>query len=261
MNWEFKVNLNLLKKMARRDIASRYRGSVFGLLWSLLLPLLMLTIYTFVFSVVFGARWGEAADKVDFALNVFVGLMLYQLFTESFNLAPRLIISNTNYVKKVVFPLQILPLVNLCTGLFHLSLSFLVWLVFYAVAKQELHLTLLFFPLLLLPFLAMILGVVWFISSLSVYLRDIAQTTSIISTALLFMSPIFYPISALPEKFHFFVQFNPLTFVISEARKVLILGIGPDWIGLALYSAVGFFVAYTGYWWFMKAKKGFADVL
>lgn len=265
-NWihpELKSTLNLVQKMTRRDIAVRYRGSALGLLWSLLLPLMMLGIYTFVFSVVFEARWGqgEGGSRTDFALSLFIGLMLFNVFAECFNKAPYLISGNVNYVKKVVFPLQILPVISFCSALFHLALSFGVWLLFYLGTGHSLPLTAGYFLLLLLPSTLLLLGILWILSSLSVFIRDIAQLTSVITSALLFLTPIFYPLMAIPEDIRPYLQLNPLAFLIEQSRAVLMQGLSPDWSALLAYSALSVLVGGLGYWWFMKTKKGFADVL
>jgi len=233
-----------------------------GLAWSFFNPLIMLTVYTFVFSVVFKARWSVAGeDKINFAIILFVGLIVYGLFAECINRAPGLILSNSNYVKKVVFPLEILPSVALGSALFHAGVSLAVLLAAQLVINQRLPWTVVIFPVILLPLLLATMGFAWLLSALGVYVRDIGQTTTIFTTILMFLSPLFYPVSALPKRYQLWIHLNPLTFIIEEGRNVLIFGKTPNWIGLGVALAMGLVLSAVGFWWFQKTRKGFADVL
>jgi lipopolysaccharide transport system permease protein len=255
-------NRRLIIQLAKRDVLGRYRGSVLGLAWSFFNPLLMLVVYTFVFSVVFKARWGLAGeDKVSFAIILFAGLIVHGLFAECINRAPNLIVSNPNYVKKVVFPLEILPSVTLGSALFHAGVSLVVLLITQLIVTQRLPWTVIIFPLVLLPLLLSTVGFAWLLSALGVYLRDVGHTTSILTTVLMFLSPLFYPLSALPENYRIWLHLNPLTFIIEEARNVLIFGRMPNWSGWTLALVAGTLVSAGGFWWFQKTRKGFADVL
>ena len=252
----------LIWQMTQRDVMGRYRGSVMGLLWSFLNPLLMLGVYTFVFSVVFQARWGTGdEDKAGFAVILFTGMLIHTLFSECINRAPTLILGNVNYVKKVIFPLEALPWVNLGSALFHAAVSVAVLLVISALAYHPPGWTALLLPVLIVPLLLIIMGLSWFLASLAVFLRDVTQTTGMLTTVLLFLSPVFYPVSALPEAYRPFLYLNPLTFVIEQSREVLIWGRLPDWQGMGLYLVVSMVVAWLGFAWFQKTRKGFADVL
>ena len=204
---------------------------------------------------------GGSDSKSEFALVLFAGLLVFNLFSDCVNRAPGLVLANTNYVKKVVFPLEILPIVSLGAALFHTAVSLLAWLVFYVVLFGLPPVTILLLPLVLLPLALLTLGVSWFLASLSVYLRDIGQFVGIITTAMLFLSPIFYPLSALPENYHAALQSNPLTLPVEMARNVLFWGTTPQWGSLASYTAVALLVAWTGFAWFQKTRKGFADVI
>jgi lipopolysaccharide transport system permease protein len=256
------VNRELVYSLTRREILGRYRGSLMGILWSFFTPLLMLVIYTFVFSVVFQARWGgTTGSRTDFALVLFAGLMIFNLFSEMINRAPALILLNVNYVKKVVFPLEILPVVSLGTALFHFAISFLVWFLFTLLFRGIPPLTILFLPLVLLPFFLVLLGASWMLASLGVYVRDISQVTGVLVTMSMFLSPLFYSITALPEPYRLFIHLNPMTFIIEQARGVMILGEGVHWPGWGLYFLISLIVAWTGFFWFTKTKKGFADVI
>lgn len=255
-------NRGLIYSLIKRDIAGRYSGSVLGLLWSFFNPVLMLAVYTFVFSVVFKARWvGGSDSKAEFALVLFAGLMVFNLFSECINRAPSLILSNVNYVKKVIFPLEILPLVTLGSALFHLLISFLVWLVFYVIFYGVPHLGVLFFPLILLPLALMTLGVTWFVASLGVYLRDVAQVISTLVPVLMFLSPVFYPLKSLPERFQAVVQLSPITVAVEQTRGLMYWGESMDWRVWGLYLVISCAIALFGFVWFQKTRKGFADVL
>jgi lipopolysaccharide transport system permease protein len=234
-----------------------------GLVWSFLNPIFMLTIYTFVFSVVFQAKWGQSqgGGKAEFAIILFAGLIVFNIFAEIVNRAPSLILANANYVKKVVFPLEILPLVAIGATLFHALVSVLVLLVFCFAVHMTIPWTVVFLPVVLFPLLLLTLGGTWFLASLGVYLRDVSQTMGLLTTALLFTSPIFFPISALPESLRPFLLLNPLAFIIEQARGVLIWGNLPDWTGLAIYLAGSALIAWGGLFWFQKTRKGFADVI
>jgi lipopolysaccharide transport system permease protein len=253
---------HLVKTLIRREVIGRYRGSVLGILWSFFNPVFMLIVYTFVFSVVFKARWNGGGDsKMEFALILFAGLMVFNLFSECVNRAPGLILSNVNYVKKVVFPLEILPVVSFGAASFHTAISFGVWLLFFLVFLGLPPITALLLPIIILPLTLLTLGLSWFLASLGVYLRDVGQFIGIATTALLFLSPIFYPVSELPEKYQTLLLLNPLTPIIEEVRDILIWGKTPDWfflVGNFLASSV---IAWLGFAWFQKTRKGFADVL
>lgn len=256
-------NRQLILQMTRREIAARYRGSFLGLAWSFLNPLLMLVVYTFVFSVVFKARWGVGGNesKTDFAILLFVGMIVFGLFGESINRAPGLIISNVNYVKKVVFPLEILPLVSLGSVLFHSLVSLGVLLLMQILVNHFLPWTSVLFPLVLLPLIFACLGIAWFLAALGVYARDVGQITSVFTTVLMFLSAVFYPVSALPENYQVWLKLNPLVLIITESRKVLIFGSLPDWISLGIALLVGLGMSIAGFWSFQKMRRGFADVI
>lgn len=252
----------LLGSLTKREILGRYRGSVLGLLWSLFNPLFMLAVYTFVFSVVFQARWGEGSDsKLEFALILFAGLIVFNLFAECFNRAPGLITSQVNYVKKVIFPLEILPYVMLGSALFHTLISLLVWLAAYALFFGVPPLTIVLVPLVLVPLGLLTLGLSWGLAALGVYLRDVGQLVGILTSVFLFMSPIFYPITALPEAYQPWLSLNPLVPAIEALRDLLFWGRLPAWGPLALYWLVTALVAWIGFYGFQRARGGFADVL
>lgn len=258
-------NRQLISQMTKREVIGRYKGSVMGLLWSFLNPIFMLLVYTFFFSVVFKARWGVVdgveESKTQFAVVLFVGMIVHGLFAEVLNRAPLLITNNVNYVKKVIFPLEILPVVNLGAALFHTLVSLMVLLTAFVAFNHYLHWTIIFIPLVLLPLLIISLGFSWMLASLGVFLRDVGQTIGIFTTIMMFLSPVFFPITAMPEQYRPIIMANPLTFIIEQAREVLIWGHLPDWQGIAIYTLVATVTAWVGFIWFQKTRKGFADVL
>ena len=253
---------NLIIQMTKREIIGRYRGSMFGIAWSFFNPLIMLAIYTIVFSTVFQAKWGVGSDsKTEFALVLFVGMIIHGVLAESMNNSPSLILRNVSYVKKVVFPLETLPWVVMGSTLFHAFISLVVWVLFYAVVNHSMQWTVVFLPLVLFPLIFFSLGVSWMLASLGVYIRDIGQMTGILTTILLFMSPIFYPASRLPEPYQTIIYINPLTFVIEQARDVLMWGNMPNFTGMVMAYLISLLVAWIGFAWFQKTRQGFADVL
>ena len=255
-------NRYLIYQMSKREVIGRYKGSAIGLLWSFLTPMMMLAVYTFVFSVVFKARWTGGSDsKTEFALVLFAGLIIFNLFAECASRAPSLILANVNYVKKIIFPLEILPVIALVSALFNLLISLMVWLLFYLIFFGIPTAHILLLPLVILPFILMTLGMSWFLASLGVYFRDIAQFIGIVINILMYLSPIFYPVTALPAQFRQVMLLSPMTMVIEQARSVMIWHQGLDWLAWGEYCVFSAVIAMLGFAWFQKTRKGFADVL
>jgi lipopolysaccharide transport system permease protein len=255
-------NRSLVRALIKREVIGRYRGSVLGILWSFFNPVLMLLVYTFVFSVVFKARWNAGSDsKTEFALVLFAGLLIFNLFSECVNRAPSIILQNVNYVKKVVFPLDILPWVTMGSALFHALISLSVWFIFYGVFFGLPPATCLLLPIVILPLVLMTMGFSWFLASLGVYLRDIAQMMGMLTTILMFLSPIFYPISALPEDYRGLFMMNPITPTVETVRDVLIWGKDLDWAVFGMCFVLSLVIVCLGFAWFQKTRKGFADVI
>lgn len=256
-------NRQVIWQLTNREVVGRYRGSFMGLAWSFFHPLFMLCVYTFVFSVIFKARWGIGSEesRAGFAITLFAGMIIHGLFAECVNRAPGLILSNVNYVKKVVFPLEILPIVALSTALFQTVVSLIILLAAVLLINGFLFWTVLLLPVVVLPLAVATLGVAWFLASLGVFARDIGQITGVITTVMMFLAPVFYPVSALPIQYQPWIMANPLTFIIEQTRAVLLAGQLPDWSGLVLYSFISCIFAWAGFWWFQKTRKGFADVI
>ncbi|WP_269509981.1 ABC transporter permease [Burkholderia sp. IMCC1007] len=257
-------NASLIWQMTKREVVGRYRGSMFGLAWSFFNPLLMLAVYSFVFSFVFKSRWGGGAEdqgRAQFAMMLFVGMTIHGLFAECANRAPSLILNNPSYVKKIVFPLEILPVVALLSACFHALVSMIVLLLGFLLFKHFIFATVLLLPIIMLPLMLMSLGVAWFLSATGVFVRDVGQITGLLTTVLMFLSPVFYPASALPEKYRVWLEINPLTLFIEQARAILLEGHLPDFGSLGLAILLGIAVACVGYKYFQMMRKGFADVL
>ncbi|MCV6622356.1 MAG: ABC transporter permease [Cellvibrionaceae bacterium] len=256
------TNRELIYSFSVREVESRYRGSWLGFLWGLVTPILLLLVYMFVFGVIFKARWPQV-NGVDqnFAALLFCGIITYTMFSELLTKAPSVILENANYVKKVIFPLETLAWPALFNTLFHFALSGLVLLVFIIFWGNGLSWTILLLPLLLLVYVLQLLGIVWFVSALGVYMRDVNYVAGFIATALFFLSPVFFPKSAVPESFARIMEINPLSYYIESVRLLVVLDDVPQSsdtlqaVGLALVSF------YFGYWFFNKVKRGFADLL
>jgi lipopolysaccharide transport system permease protein len=257
------IHRYLIWNLTCREVLGRYKGSLLGVLWSFVTPVLMLLIYTFVFRTAFNAKWSDQYSNSagNFALILFVGLIIFSLFSESVTKAPILITSNVNFVKKIVFPLEVLPVVNVGASMFHACISILVWFIGYALIDGAPPVASLLLPLIIAPLVFFTLGMNLLLASIGVYLRDISQFIGLACQALMFMAPIFYPVSALPEKYQWIIKLNPLTVIIEQARDCLLLGVSPDWYTLLSAYLLAFLAAWFGYVWFQKTRKGFADVL
>jgi len=254
----------LVRQLFIREVAARYRGSVMGVLWSLVTPILMLGIYTFVFSYVFKARWAvQTSDGtiLNFALMLFSGLLIHGMIADILVRSPRLILDNVNFVKKVVFPLEILSWIVLLSTLFNFIIGFMLLLGFVYWELQHIPVTILWLPVILLPFLFMLMGISWLLASLGVYIRDIQQISGTLATFLLFLSPVFYSVTILPESLRMLIYLNPVSFVVEAFRNIIIFGLTPDLKGLLAYSMVSLAVAFFGFIVFQKMRRGFADVV
>jgi len=222
----------------------------------------MLAVYMFVFGVVFEMKWGiEQETDVKFAILLFSGLVVHGLLAECLVRGPGLIVRNQHFVKKIVFPLEILPIVSVCVALFHTLVGIVILVLAILITNFALPATIWFLPVVLFPIIVLALGMSWFLASLGVFLRDISQVVGILATVLLFLSPIFYPISAVPENLQAYLYLNPLTLIIGELRSVMIFGVTPDWLSLALYLVFAYSFMSLSIWWFQRTRNAFADVL
>ena len=258
------ANRSLLWQFVKRSVASRYRGSMLGLFWSFVQPMMMLCVYTFVFSVVFRSRWGTDVDgggRGSFAIIMFCGMAVFNIFSEAVNLNCSIVVANQNLVKKVIFPLEILPLSQTMATFAVGMVWFLLLFLGTVFVFGTISFTMLLLPLILIPLFLFTLGVSYFTASLGVYVRDTGYIVGVALQILFFMTPIFYPVAAIPERYRWPIQANPLTIMIEEARKVFLFGELPDWRFLAAAFVVSLLTLHLGFLWFHKTKKGFADVL
>lgn len=251
-------------RLTEREVLGRYRGSLFGVGWSFLHPLAMLAIYTFVFAHVFKAKWGtgaESGDTLGYSIQLFAGLIVFNLAAECINKAPQLILSNPNYVKKVVFPLEVMGVVTVFSAGLHGLVSLLVLILFQLVAYRSLEPTILLVPLAWLPLCLGLLAATWALSALGVFIRDIGQVTGVAMSMLMFLSPIFFPLSALPPQWQPLLQLNPLAIVIEQTRRVAIDGQLLSGAYVFVGTMAGLLLCELSFRCFLKAKRGFADVM
>jgi lipopolysaccharide transport system permease protein len=253
---------HLLLQLSKRGIQSRYRGSVLGMFWSLLTPLLMLLVYSFVFSVVFKAKWNHpGAEDANFGVILFSGMIIHALFSEPMVLSSTSITSNTQYVKKVVFPLEIMAWSTIIVASFQALISFIILIVFMLFSGMAIHPTILLFPVVVAPLILFSVGLGWILSSLTVFVRDVAQLVGIVSIIALFISPVFYPVDRLPAVWQSLIYLNPISYIVDQMRRISIYGEMPDWTGLGIYTLVALLVAWLGLALFQRLRTGFADVL
>ena len=256
------LDLSLTKELVVRDFLARYKGTALGVVWSVFNPVLLLAVYTLVFGVAFKARWpGVENNELSFAVLVFSGMIIHGFFAECLNRAPTLITQNQAYVKKIVFPLEILPVVVVLSALAQFVIGFLVLVAFCLAINFRLHLGALLIPLILMPLGLVTLGLTWFLSSLGVFFRDLTHVVGLVSTVTLFLAPVFFAPENLPEPYRDYLLWNPITMPVLETRKVMLLGEMMDWRPWFLWMIIGTLTAILGYLWFQRTRKGFADVL
>lgn len=253
---------SLIRELACREIAGRYRGASLGVFWSLISPFLLLMIYTFAFGTVMGGRWPEPqAGDTHFSVVLFAGLIPYFVLSECMVRAPELVVGNPAFVKRVVFPLEILPWPMLLSALFHCFMNTLVFVVLRGVMDGAFDWTIILLPWVILPLAIFALGLSWILAALAVYLRDVQQIVGMASMAILFLSSVMIPTATVPEKYRTVFLLNPVSFIADQARAVMIWGQMPDWRGLLFYALAALVFMFLGHAWFVKTKRGFADVL
>ncbi|MDQ1522905.1 MAG: lipopolysaccharide transport system permease protein [Pyrinomonadaceae bacterium] len=259
--WELPGRFELIRSLARRELAARYRGSALGVVWAMLTPAVMIAIYTFIFAGIFGARFGERGTAWDYALYLFCALLPWTAFQDSLQVSSNVIVAHANLVKRVVFPLEALPVAQVLAALATQMLGTIVLVAGVLLIRRELHPTILWLPALVLPQLVLMLGAAWLVASLGVFLRDTAQVVSLLLVAWMFLTPIIYPEGIVPARYRAFINANPFTPLVRNYRRVILEGTSPDWAGLAYFTAFALVVFVCGYWWFAKTRKNFADVI
>ena len=254
----------LISQLTRREVVGRYRGSHLGIVWSFVNPLLLLCIYTVVFRYIFNARSTEHPEEgwADFALMLFAALVVFNVFAECLGRAPSLILTNSNYVTKVVFPLELLPLTVVLGSLVHLLIGFVPLVLATLVSRSgHLHATVLLWPVLLVPIALWALAVAWFVSALGAFLRDLNEVMAAVIQILMYASAVFYPLARVPVGLRNVLRFNPLAFICEQSRNLVVWGEGLDWFGYALVTLAGLVAAAAGYKFFVNVKPAFADVI
>ena len=258
---ELPRRLDLIRPLARRMVASRYRGSALGVAWAVLTPLVTIGVFTFLFAGVFRARFTPQGSPWEYALYLFCGLLPWTAFQESAQQSAVVVVAHTNLVKRVVFPLEILPVAQALAALAGQAMGTLALVAAAVVLRGELHATLLWLPVLVVPQLLLTLGASWFVASLGVFVRDTAQALGLVLTAWMYLTPIIYPEQAVPERFRPALALNPFTPLVRGYRRAVLEGAAPDLPGLAYAAAVGLAAFLLGYWFFARTRRNFADVL
>lgn len=253
----------LIRQLTRREVLYRYKGSYLGLTWAFLQPLLMLAVYTFVFSIIFESKWGITHEdgKLTFAMALFCGILTFNIIGDVANAAPGLIIAHANFVKKVIFPLEILPVVKLMGALIHACFGLVILLAGMVIGQQPVSWTMLLLPLTWIPVIILSMGCAFFLSSLGVFIRDIGTTVGVFVSVFFFMSPIFYPLQAVPEELQLFIRINPIAIYVEDARRVMLWGEYPDWPWFLGGLGFSILVFISGFVFFMRSKKAFVDVI
>jgi lipopolysaccharide transport system permease protein len=259
--WELPGRFDLVLSLARRELAARYKGSVLGIIWAILTPVVMIAIFTFIFAGLFRARFGASGSGWDYALYLFCGLLPWTAFQESLQLSSTTIVSHANLVKRVVFPLETLPVAQSLAALGNQMFGTIALLAGTVLIRHELHVTMLWLPVLVLPQLLATLGAAWLLASLGVFLRDIVQGITLLLMAWMYLTPIIYPESIVPERFKPFINLNPFTPLVRSYRRIMLEGAAPDWSGLAYFTLFATIIFIFGYWWFARTRKNFADVI
>lgn len=256
------VHRELCWRLGIRELTQRFKGSMLGILWTVLTPLLTAAVFTLVFTGVFPSRWpGRSGGAADFALMLLVGLAVHGLMSEALNRAPMLVVGHASYVTKVVFPLEILPAVATLTAAFNMLVTLGLVLVGQLLLHGTLYWTTLFLPLVLLPYLMFVAAGVAMLAACGVFLRDVTQVVGPAVMLTMFLGPIFYPLEAVPAPMRVVVQMNPVTLIIEQARVITLYGHLPDFLGLAIYAAVALVMLAVAHWAFQRLRMGFADVL
>lgn len=248
--------------MLKRNLESKYKGSFIGVFWFFFNPLILLAVYTICFSYIFKSKWGGGADTQSvFTLILFTGLIVYTFFSEVFSQSPGLILGHGYVIKKTPFPIDILSWVLVGSALFQVSVSTIILLGINFFVYHDFSWTTVFFPIVLVPFCVLLMAISWFLSAIGVFFRDMTQISGLVLTVLMFLSPVFFPLHYLPEPYHSFAYFNPLTLIIEESRKVLLYKSIPDFKALSLYFVISFVLMKLSYNFLMKMKKDFGDVI
>jgi homopolymeric O-antigen transport system permease protein len=259
--WELPRRLDLIMSLTKRELAARYKGSVLGIVWAILTPVVMIAIFTIIFAGIFKAKFGANDSQWDYALYLFCGLLPWNAFQESLNLSSNAVVNRANLVKRVVFPLETLPVSQTLAAIANQMFGTVALLLGIVIIRHQLHPTMLYLPVILVPQLLVTLGGSWLLASLGVFIRDIVQGIGLVLTAWMYLTPIIYPESIVPDAYRPLINLNPFTPLVRSYRRIFLDGLSPDWRGLAYFSAFAIVVFLFGYWWFARTRKNFADVV
>ena len=259
--WQLPGRLDLIVSLTKRELMSRYRGSILGFLWTLVTPMVMIAIFTIIFAGIFKAKFGVSSSQWDYALYLFCGLLPWNAFQESVQLSSSTIVAHANLVKRVVFPLETLPVSLTLAAVVNQLFGTLVLVAVDALLRREIHPTIIYLPLILVPQIIATFGAAWLVASFGVFVRDMVQGVALVLMAWMYLTPIIYPESLVPESYRRVINLNPFTPLIRNYRRIILDGAGPDWQGLAYFLVFALIIFLFGYWWFARTRKSFADVV
>ena len=259
--WELPRRFDLIFSLARRELTARYRGSILGIMWTLVTPMVMIAIFTIIFAGIFKAKFGASSSQWDYALYLFCGLLPWNAFQESLQLSSSTIVAHANLVKRVVFPLETLPVSLSLAAVVNQLFGTIVLIIAVILLRREMHVTIIYLPLILIPQLIATFGAAWLVASLGVFVRDIVQGIALVLMAWMYLTPIIYPESIVPAPYRAAINLNPFTPLVRNYRRVILDGLSPDWSGLAYFAAFALVSFVFGYWWFARTRKNFADVI
>ena len=259
--WELPGRFDLILSLARRELVTRYKGSMLGIVWAVITPVVTIAIFTFIFAGIFNARFGASGTPWDYALHLFCGLLPWTMFQETVQQSATTIVNRANLVKRVVFPLETLPVAQALAALGNQLFGMVALVVVTIILRHELHASILWLPALVIPQFILTLGAAWLVASLGVFLRDIVQGITLVLMAWMYLTPIIYPESIVPERYRPFLNANPFTALVRSYRRIFLEGLAPDWPSLAYFTGVALLLFVFGYWWFAKSRRNFADVI
>jgi homopolymeric O-antigen transport system permease protein len=259
--WQLPQRFDLVLSLTKRELAARYRGSALGVAWAVLTPIVMIAIFTIIFAGIFKARFGTGTSQWDYALYLFCGLLPWNAFQESVQLSSSTIVGHANLVKRVVFPLETLPVSLSLAAVANQMFGTVALILAVILLRREMHATIVFLPLLVIPQLLATFGAAWLLASLGVFVRDIVQGVALVLLAWMYLTPIIYPESLVPERYQGIVNLNPFTPLVRNYRRIILEGNFPDWRGLGYFAAFAAISFFLGYWWFARTRKNFADVI
>lgn len=253
---------DLIHQFTKREVLERHKGAMLGMAWNIISPMLTIAVYTFLFGVMFNVRFGDRTGSVaDYVLPFFTGFLLYHVFSESANRAPNLITSRRNFVKKVVFPIQILPLTVVLSTAIYLAVTVGLVVVGNLITHGEVSATIWLFPAVLVPLYLLSLAASWLLASIGSFLWDLKNIVSFLTHLTFMVTPIFYPVERVPEGARWLLWLNPFTHIVEAGRDTLVRGVVPDLVGLGVLTVIALVLAQGSYAWFMKSRRGMADVV